>query len=39
LREDCQECGSVGNFFDSGFVKILSRIIDARIPKNQANRK
>jgi len=39
LREDCQECGSVGNFFDSGFVKILSRIIDARIPKNQTNRK
>ena len=35
LRGGCQECGFVGNFFGSGFVKILSRIIDARIPKNQ----
>jgi hypothetical protein len=35
LREDCQKCGGTANFFDSGFVKILSRIIDARIPKNQ----
>ena len=34
-REDCQNCGFVANFLDSGFVKILSRIIDARIPKNQ----
>jgi len=32
LREDCQECGSVGNFMGSGFAKIFSRIIDARIP-------
>ena len=36
LREDCQKCGLTANFYsDSGFVKILSRIIDARIPKNQ----
>ncbi|MBW1943668.1 MAG: serine hydrolase [Deltaproteobacteria bacterium] len=35
LREDCQECGTVGNFMGSGFAKIFSRIIDARIPKNQ----
>jgi hypothetical protein len=35
LREDCQKCGFAVNFLDSGFVKILSRIIDARIPKNQ----
>jgi len=31
LREGCQECGFVSNFVDSGFVKILSKIIDARI--------
>lgn len=30
-----QECGFVGNFVDSGFIKILSKIIDARIPENQ----
>lgn len=36
LREDCQKCGLTANFyFDSGFVGILSRIIDARITKNQ----
>ena len=35
LREDCQKCGFAANFLDSGFVKILSRIIDTRIPKNQ----
>lgn len=35
LREDCQKCGFVANFFGSGFVKILSKIIDSRIPKNQ----
>ena len=35
LREDCKKCGFAANFLDSGFVKILSRIIDARIPKNQ----
>ena len=32
FREDCQKCGFVANFLDSGFVEILSRIIDARIP-------
>jgi hypothetical protein len=37
--EDCQKCGLTANFFDSGFVKILSRIIDARTTKNQTNRK
>lgn len=35
LREGCQKCGFTANFFNSGFVKILSKIIDARIPKNQ----
>jgi len=35
LREGCQECGFVSNFMDSGFVKILSKIIDARIPESQ----
>jgi len=35
LREGCQKCGFTANFFDSGFVKILSRIIDARIHENQ----
>ena len=39
LREDCQKCGSTANFFDSGFVKIFSKIIDARIPENQTNLK
>jgi len=39
LRKDCQKCGSTANFFDSGFVKILSKIIDARIPENQTNLK
>lgn len=34
LREDCQKCGFTANFFGSGFVEILSRIIDARILKN-----
>jgi CubicO group peptidase (beta-lactamase class C family) len=34
LREDCQKCGLTANFFDYGFVKILSRIIDARIHNN-----
>jgi hypothetical protein len=38
-REDCQKCGLTANFFDSGFVKILSRIIDASKTKNQTNRK
>jgi CubicO group peptidase (beta-lactamase class C family) len=32
LRKDCQKCGGAANFFDSGFVKILSKIVDARIP-------
>ena len=32
LREDCQKCGGTANFFDSGFAKILSKIVDARIP-------
>ena len=35
LREGCQECGFVGNFVDSGFIKILSKIFDARIPDGQ----
>lgn len=35
LSEDCQECGWIPNFMDSGFVKILSKIIDARISGNQ----
>ena len=35
LREGCQECGFVGNFMGSGFAKILSKIIDARITKIQ----
>jgi hypothetical protein len=31
--EDCQKCGLTANFYlESGFVEILSRIIDARIP-------
>jgi len=32
LRKDCHECGTIGNFMGSGFAKIFSRIIDARIP-------
>jgi hypothetical protein len=31
FREDCQKCGFTANFFGSGFVEILSRIIDAQI--------
>lgn len=33
LREECRECGFVGNFVNSGFIKILSKIIDARLPE------
>ena len=36
LREGCQECGFVSNFMDSGFVKILSKIIDARMSESQS---
>jgi CubicO group peptidase (beta-lactamase class C family) len=32
LREECKECGFVANFMDSGFVPILAKIIDARLP-------
>lgn len=32
LSEECGACGFVGNFLDSGFVPILSKIIDARLP-------
>jgi hypothetical protein len=36
MWEDCQNCGLIANFYlDSGFDKILSRIIDARVTKNQ----
>jgi len=35
LWEDCQEYGFVGNFMGSGFEKIFSRIINARIAKNK----
>ena len=36
LREDCQKCDWTTNFISSGYyVQILSKIIDARIPKNQ----
>ena len=34
LREGCPECGFVGNFVKSGFTRILSKIIDARLPEN-----
>ena len=34
LSEACRECGFVGNFMKTGFVKILSKIIDARLPEN-----
>ena len=30
--EDCQKCGGTTNFIDSGFAKILSKIVEARIP-------
>jgi hypothetical protein len=33
-RAICDHSGHVANFLDSGFVKILSRLLDARIPKN-----
>jgi hypothetical protein len=33
-REQCRECGFVGTFVNSGFIKILSKIIDARLPEN-----
>ena len=32
LREECRECGFVANFMTSGFIEILSKIIDARLP-------
>jgi len=34
LREECRECGFVGNFVNSGFIGILSKIIDARLSEN-----
>ena len=31
--EGCRECGFVGNFLNAGFIKVLSAIIDARLPE------
>jgi hypothetical protein len=34
-REECRTCGYVSNFLDSGFIGILSKVIEARILENR----